>query len=654
MSETIEAKELQLVSIFDDSYRFEIPEYQRPYAWTTEQTGELLDDLLYAMGQVEYVGDAPPYFLGSIVIIKNGRQPQAQIVDGQQRIISLTILFCVLRELASAESDRSDAHSYIYAPGRESAGISGHYRLTVRARDREFFQHNIQQMGGLSDLLARPLANLPDSQKNMRENAGYLFNSLAEYEEKRRKTLMQFLAQRCYFFVISASDQYSAFHIRSVLNRSGLKLSLTDSLKADIIRALPEDIRSRHAALWEEIEEDLGRARFRDLFVRIGTVYGKNRPRGTLQQEFQEHVLTEVGRANFIDKVLQPYADAYAAVSGASYERSGSSGEVNEYLRYLNQLDNFDWIPPAMAFYKGNHSNPGLLFRFVRDLERLAYALFILQESKDQHETRYAAILRAIEQGEDLFSPPSPLQLSAKEQEDVLRALDGPIYPLTPVCKTLLLRLDSLLVDAGVTYDHPIITIEHVLPQRPGRKSQWLSDFPDEDERTKWTDKLANLVLLSSTKNSNAQNYDFDRKKTEYFQKGGAKGEVAPFALTTQVQHESRWTPEVLERRQKKLIDALKKEWRLSVATLPRPMHKSKERSKSAYNVEEIRREHPRAYAKWLSEDDERLKEMYAAEYSVAEMAEHFERQEGAIVSRLRKLGLDQGVAAGATYEKTG
>ena len=48
MSETIEAKELQLVSIFSDNYRFEIPDYQRPYAWTTEQTGALPDDLLHA------------------------------------------------------------------------------------------------------------------------------------------------------------------------------------------------------------------------------------------------------------------------------------------------------------------------------------------------------------------------------------------------------------------------------------------------------------------------------------------------------------------------------------------------------------------------------------------------------------------------------
>ena len=243
MSETIEAKELQLVSIFGDNYCFEIPEYQRPYAWTTEQTGELLDDLLHAVGDVENVSDASPYFLGSIVTIKNGLQAQAQIVDGQQRITTLTILLCVLRELASAESDRNDTHNYIYAPGRESAGIQGHYRLTVRERDRIFFQNNIQQMGRLPSLLKRPPANLPDSQRRMLENARHLYNSLAEREEKLRKILTQFLAQRCYLVMVSASDQNSAYRIFSVLNDRGLDLSPTDILKADIIGALPEDIR---------------------------------------------------------------------------------------------------------------------------------------------------------------------------------------------------------------------------------------------------------------------------------------------------------------------------------------------------------------------------------------------------------------------------
>ena len=191
MPEAIEAKELQLVRIFGDEYRFEIPEYQRPYAWTTEQTGELLGDLLYAMGQVEDVSAAPPYFLGSIVIIKNGLEPQAKIVDGQQRITTLTILFCVLRELA-AEDDRSSIDRYVYEPGDKFAGIQGHYRLAVRRRDRDFFQNNIQRTGKLSDSVKRAQASLPDSQQRMLQNASYCMKELASFDKRQRDTLCSF------------------------------------------------------------------------------------------------------------------------------------------------------------------------------------------------------------------------------------------------------------------------------------------------------------------------------------------------------------------------------------------------------------------------------------------------------------------------------
>ena len=68
MPETIKASEQNLNKVFCDDYVFEIPEYQRPYAWTTDEVGELLDDLLFAMGREEDV----PYFLGSIVLIVTG------------------------------------------------------------------------------------------------------------------------------------------------------------------------------------------------------------------------------------------------------------------------------------------------------------------------------------------------------------------------------------------------------------------------------------------------------------------------------------------------------------------------------------------------------------------------------------------------------
>ena len=75
----IKAEEKELRRIFSDDYLFEIPDFQRPYAWTTEQTEDLFDDLITSLDT------EPHYFLGSIVLIKDPDRPRAQIVDGQQR-----------------------------------------------------------------------------------------------------------------------------------------------------------------------------------------------------------------------------------------------------------------------------------------------------------------------------------------------------------------------------------------------------------------------------------------------------------------------------------------------------------------------------------------------------------------------------------------
>ena len=49
MPKTLEAQDKLIREIFEGNYQFEIPEYQRPYAWTTDQTTELFDDLYAAM-----------------------------------------------------------------------------------------------------------------------------------------------------------------------------------------------------------------------------------------------------------------------------------------------------------------------------------------------------------------------------------------------------------------------------------------------------------------------------------------------------------------------------------------------------------------------------------------------------------------------------
>ena len=363
----------------------------------------------------------------------------------------------------------------------------------------------------------------------------------------------------CYLVVVSASDQESAYRIFSVMNDRGLNLSPTDILKAEVIGGIETNRRVAYTEEWEDIEEDLGREDFRDLFAHIRMIHVKSKARGNLSREFREGVLQAVSGVDFINCTLMPMANAYRIVSRAAYEDTANPEAVNQHLRHLGRIDNFDWIPPAMAFFRRHHYNHEILAAFARNLERLAYAMFILRSNINTRIRRYSGLLREIERDADLQSEASRLQLSKEEKNAVREALDGPIYLQTRVCLPLLLRLDSLLAEPGAIYEQNVLSVEHVLPQTPEGGSVWLDWFPNPEQREMWTHRLANLVLLSRRKNSQAQNFDFERKKNEYFQRNG----VATFAITSQVLHRQDWTPDVLAERQEELTGRLAEEWRL-------------------------------------------------------------------------------------------
>lgn len=83
MSSKITGKEYPLLKIFSSDFEYHIPPYQRPYAWTTEETGTLFDDL-YEFYRTE---TADNYFLGTIVSIKEEDKNYFCQRTSQKRII---------------------------------------------------------------------------------------------------------------------------------------------------------------------------------------------------------------------------------------------------------------------------------------------------------------------------------------------------------------------------------------------------------------------------------------------------------------------------------------------------------------------------------------------------------------------------------------
>lgn len=556
-TQPLKAAELPLKKVFTEDYQFVIPEYQRPYAWGEEEARQLLSDLEDALER----DSTEPYFLGSIVLVK-GADSRAEVIDGQQRLTTLTILLATMRDLATDPELSSAIHTLIEEPAVLFEDKAAQPRLTLRPKDNDFFRAHVQTKGGTAGL--RTLSDnltVTDSQKRIRDNAVALHTALKGWPQEELLRLYKMLGTETFVVVVSTPEINSAYRIFSVMNARGMPLAPADIFKSKVIGAIPDDDRERYANVWEGLEQELGRSEFGDLFLYVRSIFSKTRAVRSLLQEFQDQVLKTYLPHNgvgFIKEVLEPYAEADRHLLTQDFHGGPEWSAVNNWLRMLNELDNDDWRPVALWALRHHGDDAPYLAQFFRQLERLAASMLIRRVYATPRSQRYLDLLKQLDAHGGLES--SAFQLTPTEKDQTRRMIDGDLYMMTRIRRYVLLRLDALLADnPGATYDHKIITVEHVLPQNPKADSQWQQDFTEE-ERTEWTHRLGNLLLLNRRKNSQAQNYDFAVKKQRYFLAGGG---VPVFALTTQVVHHTEWTPDTIRNRQEQLLGRLTEEWNL-------------------------------------------------------------------------------------------
>ena len=556
----INGKEKPLSKVFNSDYCFEIPNYQRPYAWKDTQTTELYDDLYSS-----FLSNSDEiYFLGSIVLIKNENEALAKVIDGQQRLTTLTILLSVIYDQMQDLKGRSVINRYICDPGNVIEQIQTRPRLKLRDRDNDFFRNYIQEfkLDELAELDEKTLDN--EAKQNIKKNARILRNRVLDSFQGNEQELLrfsQFVMTKCYLVVVSTTSQKSAFRVFAVMNSRGLNLQPTDIVKAEVIGAIDADRRIEYNERWEDTEVLVGREGFNDLFTYIRMINAKDKAKTGILEEIRRHILSKYSPVQLVENIVEPYGELLSIVKHSGYQAVAHSETVNYYLTWLNRLDNSDWIPPSLLFLKMYRHNPELVSKFFIGLERLAACLHLRARNVNHRISRYSGVLKVI-QNSSAEEALQSLELTEEEKLEFIEVLEDEVYRITPVRRTyLILRLDSFIADGGATYDSRILTIEHVLPQTVNPGSKWMKDWPTDSVREYWTHRLANLVPLNFKKNAQASNFDFDRKKNEYFK--GEEG-VSSYALTSQVLNESTWTEEVLIRRQNNLLRVLKDKWSLN------------------------------------------------------------------------------------------
>lgn len=557
----IHGKEQRIGEVFSSLYAFSIPAYQRPYRWETTQAGELFDDILTASREAKGP-NSDPYFLGSVVLIKDESAPEADVIDGQQRLTTLSLLLAVLLRALPSEVTEG-MKSLIYEKGNPIMGTKDRYRLQLRDREHPFYEQHVLKAADFTGIEGLDPVQLSDPKKRLRENLLLLRGKVTALSAGERQRFATYLIQNTFLIVVYTPSLESAFRIFSVLNDRGLDLSAADILKADVIGMIGEADRDDYTKKWEDAEENLGTDTFTELFSHIRFIHARRKQKTSVLNEVREFVNPKSRPKEFIDDELMPYADALEQIRTRSYTSTTLAEDVNRLLGYLTRLEESDWTAPALLYHARHAGDSSKLKQFYKDLERLASIMWILGYDVNQRIERYGKLLDAIAVGGDLFAAGSPLQLDDAEKSEAVTVLDGEIYTMSRKSKRtmILLRLDELLSSGEARYDFPLITIEHVLPQTPEAGSDWMTLWPDVAMQERDVHRLGNLVLLNRKQNSSAKNYAFEKKKRSYF---ASKDGTSPFAITTQVLGEATWSPNVFARRQKDLLQKLKDAWRLS------------------------------------------------------------------------------------------
>lgn len=200
----------------------------------------------------------------------------------------------------------------------------------------------------------------------------------------------------------------------------------TDIIKSDVIGKVKPGLRATYNDTWEELEVETGRDGFAEVFGHIRMIYAKDKARRALLEEFRERVIDKVPSAeDLVTNVIEPYTQAYLVAKHAQYVSTSNAAEINTLLRWLNRIDNSDWLPSAMKFLAEHESDAEYVHWFLKRLEALAACMHVCGYDVNARIERYSRVLAALERPHSRNEPVLAVELTSHEKSTFLDHLQG-------------------------------------------------------------------------------------------------------------------------------------------------------------------------------------------------------------------------------------
>lgn len=551
------ASDVPLLQFMDGARQFVIPIFQRDYSWRTQHCTQLWNDVLRAGRDP----NAKAHFMGSVVYIgaedNSADVPRWLVIDGQQRLTTVTLLFVALRDHLKTlpESEVPPTAEMLedrFLINRHARG-DRRAKLALRRGDHETLTALV---GTLPDPAA---ASVP-----IKENYRFFRDQLTSADVQ---ILWKGLQKLVVVHVSLVRGQDDPQLIFESLNSTGLELTQADLIRNFVLMRLDEGEQSRlYLKYWHAMEQSFG-GRYRtdfDKFVRdyltLELRPSKQLRSDQIYQHFRSFFLQQTTRAT-VEEVLarlQRFAKHFVAYS-LGRETNPRLKEVFSRLQRLA-----DVATPVMLQLYECYRRENVLAEddFVEATELLES--YVFRRSVCDMQTRnlgqiFATIAYRIKPEQPLLSLKVTLARQGKnrrfpsdvEFRDALAARD--VYAMRG-CHYLLDRLEN---DSKERIDTSTFSVEHVMPQNADLVREWRVMLGENWKaiQERWLHRLGNLTLTAY--NSTYSDRPFTEKKTI------ANGfNDSPLRLNRYVREREAWTASEIEERGRLLAEKAVGVWK--------------------------------------------------------------------------------------------
>lgn len=557
--------------IFGNEQFYNIPEYQRPYVWGEEQINNFLDDI-----NNSFSSDVnKEYFLGCMiwntknVLSDNGTQYKTQdILDGQQRFLTLFLLHVVIRNLSNDEETKSGIQEKLVQKGKKIDKIPQRNRIYFDIREDKKFIDDflIKEIDLNNEILEKVINNhnYGTSVRNLAKGLKIMFKwfdaKKIEYKDSFQEYLENYLSylstKVLALYLATPNNLDDAYNLFTVLNSRGLQLQASDILRAQNLRVIEDgNTRKKYAEKWDDFENKISfpLTSVDDvLWIVVESILKYNGDETkTLKKSF-DHIYKKgsLSKGAATIDLIEQYLQNFIEISQIPYCRETGNLFANIF-NILNHTFGLAHIMPIIYF----KDKLGLthLLDFLIKLDNL-YSIPWLMGRRLQKSRTYI-ILRKIDElheriekkeitkdeASKLMINDNCLKYDFTEEKYLEKPLDLEIfeqyllneswgaYSGTKVNKTryLLLKLDLLFGSRNnvLHFNKSQSSIEHLMPQKI-ENTVWNIDA---DFHKEWLHRLGNLVLLDRNKNSSMSNSPYNNKYEKY------KGAIESRAYTNHI-----------------------------------------------------------------------------------------------------------------------